>query len=363
METRREGARVGSEKNSYEKCEQDVVLRVETTDSTFSCEVVSGASQDAQYAFYLNRGQERAGTIWYSPKNRAEFEINTNGVYTIAAFIKEGEKPKVISTEAACFSKVTSCEFDFSGKCVDIFGSCVSRDLIEVNKSKNFELGTYIARESIVSMLSSPIEYEKESIKLASAFQARMLELDLSKEGLKKLEENHSQYLIIDLIDERFDLGKVGDSYFTISNEFLESDVLDKCQYEVLKKNEGFEKKLDKTIERYVESFCERLLAIYEPQNIVLHKAFMVDYYKDKEQRIKKFSFSYLNYNKRINKILGQMYGYIEKYIPEAIVIDVCNEFCADENHKWGLAPKHYQQEYYVTVLNEIYKKILMANE
>ena len=292
METRKEGAGVGSEKHSYEKCEQDIVLRVETTDSTFSCEVVSGASQDAQYAFYLNKGQERAGTIWYSPKSKAEFEINTNGVYTIAAFVKEGEMLKIISTEDAHFNRPVSCEFDFSMETVDIFGSCVSRDLLEVNKEKNFKLGTYVARESLISALSTPISYDKNDIKLSSPFQTRMLELDLSKEGLVALENQHSKYLILDLIDERFDLGKIDSSYFTMSGEFIDSKVLDKINYEVIKKNDSFEKKLDATIESYVEKFCERILKIYNPQNIILHKAFMVDHYIDKEKKIKKFSFS-----------------------------------------------------------------------
>lgn len=349
---------MGSEKNIYEKSEQDIVLRVETTDSTFSCEVVSGASQDAQYAFYLNRGQERAGTIWYSPKNRAEFEINTNGVYTIVAFVKEGENLRIISTEEAYFNRPVSCEFNFSLETVDIFGSCVSRDLLEVNKEKNFKLGTYVARESIISALSIPVEYDKNDIKLSSPFQTRMLEMDLKKECLSALEMQHSQYLIIDLIDERFDLGKVADSYFTISGEFIESKVLDSVKYDVIKKTEGFEKYLDKSIEAYVEEFCDRILKIYEPQNIILHKAFMVDYYVNSDKKTKKFSFSYLNYNKRVNKVLTRMYECIEQCIPQAIIIDLCEEYCADEAHKWGLAPKHYQQEYYIAVMNKIYKQL-----
>lgn len=45
--------------------------------------------------------------------------------------------------------------------------------------------------------------------------------------------------------------------------------------------------------------------------------------------------------------MLKYMYDFTEKYVKRLKVIDISDKYSADENHKWGLAPMHYQQEYY----------------
>ena len=46
----------------------------------------------------------------------------------------------------------------------------------------------------------------------------------------------------------------------------------------------------------------------------------------------------------------------IQAYLPGVHVIREIDGMAADENHKWGLAPMHYQKEYYDRVLGRIYE-------
>lgn len=49
------------------------------------------------------------------------------------------------------------------------------------------------------------------------------------------------------------------------------------------------------------------------------------------------------------------MYGCTKKRIPYANVLSISSKYIADEKHKWGLAPMHFQEEYYKEAVNWLY--------
>ena len=64
----------------------------------------------------------------------------------------------------------------------DIFGSCVSRDLFTMPEAVCFECKEYIARQSVLSLLSEPLSVEVNEISaLTSNFQKAMVLNDLRK--------------------------------------------------------------------------------------------------------------------------------------------------------------------------------------
>ena len=71
-------------------------------------------------------------------------------------------------------------------KKVNIFGSCVTRDLLEYDRKKIFSIGEYIARQSVISFLSVPINLNEQNIQLESDFQKKQLISDLSKNGFQR---------------------------------------------------------------------------------------------------------------------------------------------------------------------------------
>ncbi|MDO5852313.1 MAG: DUF6270 domain-containing protein [Methanobacteriaceae archaeon] len=262
---------------------------------------------------------------------------------------------------------------------VSIFGSCVSRDILEFDKSKTLNLKTYIARQSLGSSISHPIKCDIDSINLKSKFQREMVYNDFTKQTFYRFKNDGSKYLLIDLIDERFDIISYKGSILTLSNELKSSDffinhsdeiISEKIYkiknwkiYKLKKKIFGYSYMLRKNLlEDIMDEFCDNIIRIYGDRNIIIHKAYMLNYYIDRDKNIRQFPKHYIVYNKRINERLKYMYDYFELKIPNALVIDICNNFNADENHKWGLAPMHYEEEYYLRALEEIKKLFNKSN-
>ncbi len=246
-------------------------------------------------------------------------------------------------------------------KCpVSIFGSCVSRDLLEFDRHF-FSLKTYVARQSVVSSVSEPAKLRIDDIKLESDFQKNQVYGDMVKNTFERFRNDGSKYLIIDLIDERFKLVDYEGTIVTCSSEFVKADITDniKTIERVLKnKRNVFTKKnfckymiKDIELDYYMNKFCKEVLSVYKGENIIIHRAMMLDYYKDSFGDINKFGLSYIKNNNKINSLLDYMYDYLCKKLTKAKVIDICDGYVADSGHKWGLAPMHYQEEYYIKAL------------
>lgn len=267
---------------------------------------------------------------------------------------------------------------------ISIYGSCVSRDILAIANDTKFDLKAYIARQSVISAVAPKIPDGKIALQNPSSFQMRAVECDLHKDTFDILKANKSDYLLLDMIDERFPLLSLFGSYITASNEFFESTPDEYCPANKSRKRFSLlsllglyistsekcppVKKLDKhvkdgklylgnrCVEDAVKEFCSRLSEIYRPEQIILHYATLVDQYRTKSGQVKSFPFYQINANHRINEVLETIYSRIQSYLPGVHVIREVDGMVADEGHKWGLAPMHYEKGYYVQVLNKIYE-------
>lgn len=330
-------------------------------------------NEGCQFAFYLMCGSERTATIWYQEKNQGAFQLKKSGLYHVICFVQQNgeragrpyESGRVLRFEVepaqVCFNQTHKV-------LLSIFGSCVSRDVLECksNQERTIQLKTYVARQSIVSAVSEPLSCDEQRIQLQSAFQRRMVLCDFRKTSFSLFAEDGSQYILIDLIDERFDLMKIGKALITLSNEAEASGVTKDYAKESrlgLRSARMKKKRLrshyyvgTRRLEEYIRHFADRLKKIYAEERIILHRVKMQDYYVDLGGNVCKFPLNHLYNNARVNKLLGYMYDYLEDCLPNAHVIDFCDVYYADQNHKWGLSPMHYQAEYYERVYQEIMK-------
>lgn len=120
---------------------------------------------------------------------------------------------------------------------INIYGSCVSRDIFEWDKEKQFCIPVYVARTSILSNLNTNIwNMNSTDINLDSPFQREAVMTDLNKTVYDKFKSNMSDYLLIDFIDERFRIAKVDNLYATYSVEMMNSHFLDDKDYVLLDK-------------------------------------------------------------------------------------------------------------------------------
>ncbi len=240
-------------------------------------------------------------------------------------------------------------------KKVDIFGSCVTRDVFAYGIKDSIKLGEYIARQSITTIFADPVIYEEREIdRLDSSFQKRMLKNDLEKTTFKKLKTSKGDFIVIDFIDERFHTIKVRNTYLTYSAELMMSEYLAGKKYHVLDKRKWFYKNIVFKLHDKIAMFAEELEKIYGTSGIIIHRAMIKDEYLDSKGRLQKFSKPYLEDNKRTNELLNDMYHEMENKLIHPHVIDIAHLYYADERNKWGLATMHYQKEYYLDVAKRV---------
>ena len=89
-------------------------------------------------------------------------------------------------------------------KNVRILGSCVTRDALEI--TTDFKLIDYTARTSLASLATNSRLDSGILNNIKSTFQKRMVERDMTKRFWLSLEKSQNDIIIIDLIDDRFNL-------------------------------------------------------------------------------------------------------------------------------------------------------------
>lgn len=82
-----------------------------------------------------------------------------------------------------------------------VYGSCVSRDTVELLDPERFALVRYVARQSVISAFAPHAELDVSG--LDSPFQARMLAGDAAGDVVERLAEVDPEMILWDLADER----------------------------------------------------------------------------------------------------------------------------------------------------------------
>lgn len=252
-------------------------------------------------------------------------------------------------------------------KRISVFGSCVSRDILNLEKCVSNEVvpGICVERESFASAVSLPVaNINERSITLESAFQRRMVEWDVSKRSLDIMRSNAPEYLLIDFMEERFDLavvrGENGEcTLVTFSDEFRRSGLEYEKTFFWQDLSESFE---GVTFEERFSLFCNLIRSMYDPNNIILNKAYYCDAYYDLSGKPRRFDESVRRRTRVYNSKLNKLYTRFEQLIPEAKVLDYCEGYLGFEGHRWGLYYAHYQNEYYEQAASSLCSMLFDGN-
>lgn len=247
---------------------------------------------------------------------------------------------------------------------VNIHGSCVTRDAMEmlISKNQDYSIEKYVSRNSLFSVLCDPLSLDESEFteKEGKAFLKRMVLTDFRKDMFRSFSENRSDYLIIDLVDERFDLlSFYGEEkrVITYSSNFAYSDILNshsvysRLGYTIIDTADFS----DGLVRKAVNEYARRILEIYPSSRIIIHKAFLSGNYLGLDNKHHSFPDASLKDYSKINNKLSTMYG----YLIEALGVDEQNVISvpdarAWEGNKWGLAPFHYTEDYYAQVCDRI---------
>lgn len=226
-------------------------------------------------------------------------------------------------------------------KKIFIVGSCVSRDIFNY-PNDGFEVVAYRARSSSATLTTPAVlgsaYYKYIEERIGSPFQQKMVFNDFKKITLKQLELYEYDLLLLDLIDERFHLGVINDSIVTRSNEFVASKIVPN---------------------RIISTFSDEFFELWR-QGITL----LLTHLADKKVILPKvyWASQAVGYNhpafdqeqlKNIeahNAKLERMYAYLaEERFNNLQIVDIDRSLLiANGDHKWGLSPFHYIDEYYL---------------
>lgn len=219
-----------------------------------------------------------------------------------------------------------------------IFGSCVSRDFVEISAAKNFKLVDYYARSSFASISAKPLKDRQLISRIESKWQRSMVARDLEKNVFHDLLKNNYDMVLIDLIDERFNLAKVDGSLCTVSTEYK--------KYQD-KKYKAIPFDSEEKFEHWKLGF-EKFIKTLESVNAVDKVRINKVWWAGRIDGGGCFTDELSSYIKRNNEMLDKMYAYISEFINVNQFIDYPSDVLVAANvHKWGVQPFHYIDSFY----------------
>lgn len=225
-----------------------------------------------------------------------------------------------------------------------ILGSCVSRDAFRLPEH-GIDLVGYIARTSLASAFQShpaPPSMFAAAKRIQSSFQRRMVEMDLGKRATETLQRTAYDLVLLDLIDERFNLARFGGSsrapaLITLSAEFKKV-----CRWSGLTVAPG-------TTQHLIawKLGVRELFRTVPPSRIVVNRAYWASHLEDgtplPDQELIAAN----------NALLETMYGFLQRNGVRH-VIGYPDGFAAAASHHWGTAPFHYVESVYRHMLEEL---------
>ena len=175
---------------------------------------------------------------------------------------------------------------------------------------------------------------------------------DFRKTAFDTFRKDGSQWLVIDLIDERFALAKLGSSFVTRSTEAVNSGILPDNAALITMQPDGNGYSVDGiSLQKYLTEFARRILEIYPQDRVILHRAVAAAAYKDSSGALCLYDTGKSGADARLNGLLEYMYTELKKLIPKAKEINCAQRFLGSSNHHWGIQSVHYEDDYYAEVM------------
>ena len=223
---------------------------------------------------------------------------------------------------------------------ISIIGSCVTRDALEA--VQGLTIGPYLARTSLASIASAPAawinELEVEYTTQAVPWHRRVVAADFEKTHDEQFAAMAGGHVVIDLIEERVDLVETAPGHYVTRNQILSSM-----------------SNFDSLVPAHLPIFSDAGLAIWmsalprvvsmlgrhvAPSRTIIHRAMYAPVRDDADHA---------------NRYLRRMYDALDDALVDATVIaPSAAVFRAAPDHKWGPAPFHFVDSYYIEVAQAI---------
>ncbi len=248
---------------------------------------------------------------------------------------------------------------------IAILGSCVTRDIWKLPPftPQDRKAVLVLARTSLASLFAAPAPAFHPPAEIPpglSPWEIRMVGYDLQKTGLARLVEQQPTHLILDLVDERFDLLRQGRAVAAYSWEVEQLGLREGPL-------RGFRRVPRASFEAGRLWRCgvrglRRFLAAELPRTrVILHDARWATEHLDADGGRAAFPDAYAFWPGRPasiaeqNRRLDAYVGRLRRALPQAACVRAAAGLTlADSRHRWGLAPYHYVTEYYWDIWEQL---------
>ncbi|AWW65499.1 DUF6270 domain-containing protein [Mannheimia haemolytica] len=201
-----------------------------------------------------------------------------------------------------------------------IFGSCVTRDAFTFDKNNLFTLVRYFARSSLATAFDSLKVEDKYTKKLKSAFQQKIVGADLSKEFRNYVTQQDFDYLVIDFINDRYDIFQFNNkSKVLLTAELKQTDFLKRNQSKGIVIEGGSDEWFDEWKKGCIE-FIELAKNQDFLHKIILNKVMWTNQLANGEKFIEDDKIE------KANTFLERQYEFISKFIPQENTITYSSE-------------------------------------
>jgi len=232
---------------------------------------------------------------------------------------------------------------------IGIFGSCVTRDLFE-DPAVYPALAQYASRSSVISVVAEPVPLDPDLVRLDSAFQRRCVMEDFDKTFFSRLEPTGIEWLLVDLIDERFEVQWTETSCVTRSSAYMGAglDGSVGCGRAPVRRLTA---EADDLLAEAMIIFADRVTAVIPPERVIVHRAGWLTRYRDRD-RVFSFPDERVDFAGRHNMALDRAYDHLEARLGSASTITLDrSRYTCDAGHRWDLEPYHYEPAYNAAAL------------
>ena len=183
---------------------------------------------------------------------------------------------------------------------------------------------------------------EGEPPQHVNPYRACMLKRAWHKNYFSLFDEEKPDYFVLDLLEERHDLLRLGDSVLTMSDALSESDIT--VEGSVIPRDSD---EAQEIWERGCLDFIERAKRIFDESHIILVENYLSECHGDIKAKEK---FDEWKEIQRKNEILRKCYDFFKQKCPKAKVVNLATDdlFFSYDKFSFGCYPWHFNYLFYI---------------
>jgi hypothetical protein len=245
---------------------------------------------------------------------------------------------------------------------IAILGSCITRDLWPI-RGGDAQLLAYVSRTSFPGLFAPPVEGfapDERPPGDLHLHEHNALVADLRKTALARLVAYRPTHLIVDFIDERFDLLAVGRALASYSGEMARSGYMAQPALSRARLIPRLSASCERLWTEAAGEFAAFVRATpLRDARLILHSARWATHQRGADGRLSPVSDVEVVAGHPVdiadyNALLERQEATFEALMPPMARVDAQPQRLADPAHRWGLSPFHYVPEYYDEVRRQL---------